>query len=221
MQKLTCIVIGIILFSSARAQFNPGEKYLSGTFNIGYNNREQGGEDYHSFSFYFSPSFSKFKTAKKATGFRVLFTLLDNKSWSGSVTTNTTNSSLGLGVFNQHILPLGGRFYLSLENGINATYINGEVDYSSALTIPLPPPANSHGYTINAYLTPEAGVKLSNRWVAAINFNNILQVGFQRVRQESINGIANSGYKETTVYLNSGISDRAVGQLGVRFAWRL
>jgi hypothetical protein len=205
------------MISVANAQFSAGDKYLSGSFSAGWAKNTPSNNEQKQFNLAFSPAFTKFKTDKKATGFRILTMYGESKSTNGVNTQKLNQYGLGAGVFSQNYFPLGKGFYFFAEKGIEATYANAKVTQSSL-------PSNevlTQGYSASIYLKPGIGYKLTNRLLLNLEFANILNLTYGHSKTENTVGATKTVDKNTSLNFGSSLNNISLGDLGITFAWKL
>lgn len=212
MKKLILSAVTLLLILTANAQFTQGDKYLSGSVSFNLNKTETStGIDQKQLFIGFSPSFTKFKTTKKAAGFRLF------ASYGRSTFVNQFNTSeihqqgIGLGVFSQNYLLLGKGFYLLAEKGIKLNYL-----LSKTL-----PDNRSTEYSATLYVTPGIGYKLSNRLLINLEFNDLINVSF--THQKNVNNNSSTPVVSHGNYFSffSGLNNGSLGNLGINFGWKL
>jgi hypothetical protein len=83
MKRITLFTFAVFLCTIANAQFAKGEKYLPGSFSGYMNDYDMNDHDgMESYSISFAPAFSKFVSAKKAVGLKILVGYQYNKIYS-------------------------------------------------------------------------------------------------------------------------------------------
>jgi len=217
MKKISLIVFSVFMISVANAQFSAGDRYLSGSFSAGWAKNNPSNNEQKQFNIAFSPAFTKFKTDKKASGFRLLTMYGENKSTSGSNTQKTNQYGLGASIFSQNYFSLGKGFYFFAEKGIRASYSNAKTTQSAFASNKIV----TEGYSASIYLKPGVGYKLTDRLLLNLEFGDILNLGYGHTKTENTTGAVKTVDKNTSVNLASSLNNLSLGDLGITFAWKL
>ena len=201
-------------FYFTQAQFVKGDKYLSGSFSGHMNDQDINDQDgVESYSINFAPSFYRFKTDKKATGFKILLGFNYSKQFTPSNTMRSRYGNIGAGLFSQNYFGLGKGFFMVIEKGVNGTFSLGSNDILSM------PTSNSDftAYSVNLYLTPGVGYKLTDRLLVGLNLNSILSIGYAHTVIKS----SSSTVKNDALNISSGLNNTSVGNVGITFGWKI
>ncbi len=217
MKKFTLIVFSVLMISVTNAQFSAGDKYLSGSFSTGWSKNNPSNNEQKQFNIAFSPAFTKFKTDKRASGFRLLTMYGESKSISGSNIQKTNQYGLGAGVFGQNYFSLGKGFYFFAEKGIRASYSHSKVSQSAFASNVIV----TQGYSASIYLKPGVGYKLTDRLLLNLEFGDILKLGYGHSKTENTTGATKTVDKNTSINLGSSLNNMSLGDLGITFAWKL
>lgn len=219
MRKLSFLMVLLGLVTVANAQFSAGDRYLRGSFSANYNKEEVSQNiGTESWGFNLAPSFMKFKTERRATGFRLLTSRQYTNNYNATSNAKNNNTAVGAGVFLFNVLPISKNFFLSAETGLDATYGWGKQTNSS---VPMYK-AEITEFNIAASVTPSVGYKLTNRLIVGLNFSNLLRVGYQTRKTEQTNaGGGNSVSKTKGLSLFSSLNNTNIGNLGISFGWKL
>ncbi len=217
MKKFTLIVFSVFMISVANAQFSAGDKYLGGSFSAGWANNKPGNNEQKQFNIGFSPSFTKFKTDKKAVGFKLITLYGENKSISGINTQKLTQYGLGAGVFSQNYFTLGKGFYFFAEKGIEATYAHSKATQSAFANNEIV----TQGYSASIYLKPGVGYKLTDRLLLNLEFGNIIDLTYGHSKTENKTGTTTTTEKNNSLSFGSSLNNISLGDLGITFAWKL
>lgn len=218
MKKFNFFMLTFIIISVANAQFKAGDRYLSGSFSFNGGKSEQSSSyNTKQFNIGFSPSFTKFKTDKKASGFKLFAGYGENKNISGSNTQSTDQVNLGAGIFSQNYFSLGNNFYFFLEKGISTGYSWSKTKESAFATNKV----ISTGYSATLYLKPGVGYKLTDRLIVNLNFMDFAALTYGHSNTETTTGTTTTTMKNNSFGLSSGLSNVSLGDLGITFGWRL
>jgi hypothetical protein len=196
----------------AKAQFVKGEKFLSGTLTASHTQRP---DNYYT-SINVSPSFTKFTSDRKAIVGKLIFGVVASRQTEPTIRQRYKNFNAGIGIARQNIFPVYNNFYFSTEYGIAAIYLWGEDVYNGG-TGPVAK-AQTTGYNVMLNLKPEIGYRLSSRLLLGIGFNDFLAAGF---RQTTRNPVIGKTETQSSLYLNTALSNMSIGQLSVRFGLRI
>jgi hypothetical protein len=216
MKKLNLLLLGVLIISVANAQFKTGDKYLSGSFSFNGGKTEQSSTN-KQFNIGIAPTFTKFKSDKKASGFKLFAGYGESKNSSGSNTQSTDQLNLGAGIFSQNYFPLGHNFYFFIEKGLMADYTWSKTKESAFAANKI----TSTGYSASLYLKPGFGYKVTDRLIINLNFMNFATLSYGHSNNETSFGGITSTTKSNSFGLSSGLSNASLGDLGITFGWRL
>lgn len=219
MRKLTLAALLVIFAAAANAQFTKGDKYLGGSFQFKITDQDvSDNSSTDDLSIFISPSFTKFKSDRRATGFRLITGYQYNKNNNGGVHSEFSGWHLGAGIFAQRYLLLGKGFFLAGEYGANLATFMGQTEF----TIPTPPiTIDVDTYTLSLYFTPHLGYKLSERLLIGLNFSNIAAIDVVHHRYKNQSSTGTSRFKNTSMNLSSSLNNTSLGNLAINFAWKL
>lgn len=216
---LAASFMGITLL--ANAQFSEGQKVLSGSFAFTNSNNANGiysSNEVNQTSFYFSPSFARFKNPTTLIGYKITFAT--NNYIDKATSNKTTNTSIGGGYFVQKIKPIGKDFFVFAETGINATYDWSK--YSNFTSPSFNLKGKSFGAT--AYITPGLGYKITPRWIADITLNNIAALSYSHGQNDYFDNSTStvrSNQKTDAVRFYTGLDKNALSNIGIGIRWLL
>ncbi|HEX6914437.1 MAG TPA: hypothetical protein VF145_04310 [Chitinophagaceae bacterium] len=218
--KQILLMLPVFAFvTSARAQFTKGDRYLGGYASFNYSNDDLNTSNgQKNFYIAFSPSFTRFKTDRKATGFRFTLGYENNKTKFTFGEQKREDWLAQAGLFGLRIFPLGKGFYLSTEAGGNIGYRN-----SNNTTVAAPGDRDKRNeYNVNGYFTPGLGYKLTDRLVLGVNLNSVVGIGYSHVESRYTNpsGVTTKQQADR-LSLFSSLNNTTVGQLGFSFMWKL
>jgi hypothetical protein len=214
MKKFTLYALSVLLVGTTNAQFTKGEKYLSGFFSGSLQENDLNDNNgVESFNLFLSPSFHKFKTDKKASGFKILIGFNQFIYYNSPTITRQRMGTVGAGLFSQNYVNLNKDFYLVLEKGFS-----GAISFGNNKTLTVPTSSyDLTSYNVNLYLTPGIGYKLTDRLIIGLNFSNALSLSYTHSVTEYPSG------KSRTDALNflSSLNNTSLGSVGINFGWRL
>jgi hypothetical protein len=213
MKKITLFAFAFFVCTIANAQFSKGEKYLSGSFSgqvNDYDLNDHAGTDSYSISF--APAFSRFVSAKKAVGLKIMAAYQYSKAYNPDITTQRS-TQFGLGIFSQNYLNLNKGFYLLLEKGISGIVGLGSNDIANN------PAASSDltQYSLGIYLAPGIGYKLSDRLIIGLNLGSIISANYTHSKIKYPNYSA----KNDALQVFSSLNNINLGSVGITFGWKL
>jgi hypothetical protein len=216
MKKLTLSALTVLLISATNAQFSKGDRYLTGSFSAIVSDNETNSERIKSYGISFAPAIVKFKSEKKASGFKLLAGFHHGKNTSGVATSKSDMFEVGGGLFWQNYVLLNKGFYLVLEHGVNGRF--GRTEGSSN---PGDYSYNNTSYGAAVYLSPGLGYKLSERLIIGLNFSHLASAGYSFHRSVQTNGGVTYKSSNGSFSVASSVNNTSVGNLGITFGWKL
>jgi hypothetical protein len=219
MKRLTLSAVLLLCILVASAQFSPGDKYLTGTVSFSTSKTEFGpGNEEKNLGISFSPSILKFKSDRKATGFRLLSNYSEHKEISSSNLNKTDQLTAGAGVFCQRIFPLGKGFYFFTEKGVTASILWSKNTQSAFANTS----SKTTGFTGSVYITPGFGYKLTDRLLMNLNLNNLLSLNYTHQKNEAtVSGSTTTTGKSSSLNLSSSLNNNVLSNVGITFGWKL
>jgi hypothetical protein len=113
--------------------------------------------------------------------------------------------------------PLGKNFYFSLEKGVL-----GDVSWGKNINSSVPDTRSKFdGYSLTAYLTPAIGYKLTNRLIASISLNDIVELGYNHQKDENTVSGVTTVTKTNGFSLGSSLATGPIGNLGFTLGWKI
>jgi len=216
MKKICLLLLTIAIASTLHAQFTKGDRYITGTAGLGFNQADLSNGDSKSIAVNLSPAIMKFKTDRRAMGFNLNLQLAHQKYNPNPGTLNDDRQyTVGAGIFKLNVLPLGKGLFLSAQHGLQAGYTWGKTVSTS---IPFQTEIKNSGYNIGAYITPALGYKLSDRIIVGVNFSNLLYLNFNHTK---IKYTATYSEERSGISFGSAINNNSIGQLGIQFGFKL
>jgi hypothetical protein len=217
MKKLTLGALAILFIATADAQFNTGDRYLTGYVDAGAGTQKINTTKTKTYGLTLAPAISKFKTPNKANGFKILLGFQHSKSDDAFNVSTGDQYSVSAGMFSQRYFTIGKNFYLMLEKGIDAGYTYLRSRSPSAPNYK----SDRHGYGIGVYLTPGMGYKLTDRLIIGLNFSNLARLGYSFYKYEVANLVGTTTSESSQFNFSSSVNNTSVGNLGITFGWKL
>lgn len=223
MKKSLLITSLLFHFSFANAQFEKGQKALSGSivlFNLNVKNDSTlGYSNPTTFTLQFNPSFGIWKTPKKQIGFGILYGITNQSTKTSSLNYNEKEQSVGGNFYIADYNKLSDKlfFVLNWNNLINYAFSNTKDEIiHTAYT--------DHTLNISTALSPGLSYKLNNRFLLEAMFYNILQMGYYKTttttsKPNSKDERASLDYFAFGSSLNNG--SYGIGNIGFGFKYLL
>ena len=216
-KKSTILVVLIVTFFTANAQFNIGQKVLGG--NIGFAvGKSESGDNYTSRqnSFTINPSFAKFKKPNQLCGIGVGYGYSRQKTESPNSVqnTNSINQSVVINVFSQRFYSIAKNLYFTLNTPASVYYMFGNNTVESSNSVN---EIKNTGYSINLSLAPGLSYQLNNRWLFDAYLSNLVNIGFSHNQSKS--STSNNKTKSNNFGISSSLSNTNLGNIGLGFRY--
>lgn len=216
MKKITLPILLLVLAAASHAQFSKGDKYLGGVVAIHVSENEYSTSGNKSFSATLAPSFTRFKSERRASGFKLAAGYYKSKFGIPGNPSEISGWNFGAGLLWQRYLLLGKGFYLVGEYGFNGTYGTRNTSQTNTSFS-----SDSESYGVNFYLTPGFGYKISNRLLMGLSFSNVALIHYTHEKNTDNNGGIISKTSNNNYGFSSSVNTYALSNLGLNFAWKL
>jgi hypothetical protein len=220
MKKSAVLMLLICCFSTAKAQFSAGDRYLVGSGMISYsdNNNNNNASTNKAFGIRFSPAIITFKSERKATGVKLILGYNNYRNETGTLIVRDNHYTAGVGLLRMNTYALGKGFFLFLESGVQASVTAGYGKDNNT-------PPNKSRFTridASAYAAPGIGYKITERLVMSLCIDSLAVIGYSHTSVKNTSSIGTvSQYQYSNGYFLSALNNSAVAQLSVRLAFRL
>ena len=208
----TLLFIGL----NASAQFTKGEKVLSGNIsfnsNKNINNNGTSIQENSASSFGLNTSIGWVKSEKRISGFKIGY--YNSLSKANNGLDKTTNNSINLGVFNQHIKSFNKDFFGFLETTLNGGLNWGEYTNFASTTGGF----KTKGYNINTNANIGIGYRITKHLIADAILTNLLAISYSHSGPESISTVVQSS-KNDNFSISTGLSSLSLNSVAIGFRW--
>ncbi len=209
MKKITLLFVLAFAITIVKAQFEVGQKIVSGTLGISGNNYKtndstSGFAKQNNTNFNIGFSIGKFKTANHATGFGI--SLMNGYSNSQNFNTNASikqnNYTIAANYFSTYYHSFGKSFLVWLNWNTGLSYGFSNYNQTSATSS-----SKSNSFGISSSLNPGISYRINDRFLLNAALNNFLSLSYNHSKNTNSNYPSiNNEYKQNNFALNTNMS---------------
>jgi hypothetical protein len=222
--KKTLLLSSMFLSTISFAQFNTGDKLVSGNVGLNFGSEKTTTNTVTNPSaknsgFNFGISSSTFRSPLVLNTFGFYVSHSVNKTNLNNPMSQVINSNLSYGVSFSHtrLLPLTKGLYLNFPLSVRAGFYGIANEYGATIVTE----NRTKGFNLSAGINAGLMYRLNSRWLLNLSLPDIASVGFDRgVRENYVNGVLQANKtKGSSFGFSSGLSGRPLGDLSVGFSY--